>query len=171
MQQPVSCNTGKWVEKSHHKDKEGPVKSACLSCRTKKAKCDGGRPVCGQVSNSSTRTAPRRRSEAGRQRQTRLSRPQGQLIFDSVIRPTVGGDGGHRDHGHPRESHASIADRAYSASGRISNASTSSPSVAVRARRKSVSTPIAVRLCPTLQFADVGSRTAPTARRVPQEAR
>ncbi|EKC98880.1 hypothetical protein A1Q2_06851 [Trichosporon asahii var. asahii CBS 8904] len=48
MQQPVSCNTGKWVEKSHNKDKEGPVKSACLSCRTKKAKCDGGRPVCGQ---------------------------------------------------------------------------------------------------------------------------
>lgn len=52
MQQPVSCNTGKWVEKSQaHKDKDGPVKAACLSCRTKKAKCDGGRPVCGQVSN------------------------------------------------------------------------------------------------------------------------
>lgn len=29
--------------------KEGPVKNACLSCRTKKAKCDGTQPVCGQV--------------------------------------------------------------------------------------------------------------------------
>lgn len=35
---------GKW------KDNEGPVKAACLSCRQKKAKCDGGRPACGQVS-------------------------------------------------------------------------------------------------------------------------
>jgi hypothetical protein len=34
---------GKWV-------KEAPVKNACLSCRTKKAKCDGQQPVCGQVS-------------------------------------------------------------------------------------------------------------------------
>ncbi|RXK42243.1 hypothetical protein M231_00602 [Tremella mesenterica] len=31
---------GKW--------KDGPVKNACLSCRTKKAKCDGTRPICGQ---------------------------------------------------------------------------------------------------------------------------
>jgi hypothetical protein len=36
---------GKWM-------KEGPVKNACLSCRTKKAKCDGQLPVCGQVSTN-----------------------------------------------------------------------------------------------------------------------
>jgi hypothetical protein len=30
--------------------KDGPVKNACLSCRTKKAKCDGVKPICGQVS-------------------------------------------------------------------------------------------------------------------------
>lgn len=44
---------GKWKnekEKEKDKDKEGPVKNACLSCRTKKAKCDGAQPVCGQVS-------------------------------------------------------------------------------------------------------------------------
>jgi hypothetical protein len=35
---------GKW------KEKEGPVKNACLSCRAKKAKCDGAQPVCGQCS-------------------------------------------------------------------------------------------------------------------------
>jgi hypothetical protein len=28
----------------------GPVKAACLSCRQKKAKCDGVKPACGQVS-------------------------------------------------------------------------------------------------------------------------
>lgn len=32
------------------RQKEGPVKAACLSCRQKKAKCDGVQPVCTQVS-------------------------------------------------------------------------------------------------------------------------
>ncbi|KAK8846726.1 hypothetical protein IAR55_005813 [Kwoniella newhampshirensis] len=36
---------GKWTN-----PKPAPVKAACLSCRTKKAKCDGTRPVCGQCS-------------------------------------------------------------------------------------------------------------------------
>ena len=31
--------------------KEGPVKVACLTCRSKKAKCDGVQPVCGTVSD------------------------------------------------------------------------------------------------------------------------
>lgn len=31
------------------RQKEGPVKAACLSCRQKKAKCDGVQPVCTQV--------------------------------------------------------------------------------------------------------------------------
>ncbi|WRT65049.1 uncharacterized protein IL334_001991 [Kwoniella shivajii] len=35
---------GKWIGGS----KAAPVKAACLSCRTKKAKCDGKQPVCGQ---------------------------------------------------------------------------------------------------------------------------
>ncbi|WVQ83972.1 hypothetical protein IAT38_006117 [Cryptococcus sp. DSM 104549] len=34
---------GKWSAKA------APVKAACLSCRQKKAKCDGQQPVCGQV--------------------------------------------------------------------------------------------------------------------------
>jgi hypothetical protein len=34
------------------KQKEGPVKAACLSCRQKKAKCDGTKPICTQVSSS-----------------------------------------------------------------------------------------------------------------------
>lgn len=34
---------GKWA-------KEGPVKNACLTCRNKKAKCDGALPSCGAVS-------------------------------------------------------------------------------------------------------------------------
>ncbi|BEJ18251.1 hypothetical protein CspHIS471_0705280 [Cutaneotrichosporon sp. HIS471] len=42
--QPVA-GVGKWP-----KDKDqpihGPVKAACLSCRKKKAKCDGGKPSC-----------------------------------------------------------------------------------------------------------------------------
>jgi hypothetical protein len=38
----VDKTIGKW-------SKEAPVKNACLSCRTKKAKCDGQQPVCGQV--------------------------------------------------------------------------------------------------------------------------
>jgi hypothetical protein len=33
--------------------KEGPVKAACLSCRQKKAKCDGVKPICTQVSYTS----------------------------------------------------------------------------------------------------------------------
>jgi hypothetical protein len=32
------------------KQKDGPVKAACLSCRQKKAKCDGIKPICTQVS-------------------------------------------------------------------------------------------------------------------------
>lgn len=32
------------------RQKEGPVKAACLSCRQKKAKCDGVQPVCTQAS-------------------------------------------------------------------------------------------------------------------------
>ena len=32
--------------------KDGPVKAACLSCRSKKAKCDGGKPVCAAVSGA-----------------------------------------------------------------------------------------------------------------------
>ncbi|WWD22035.1 hypothetical protein CI109_106523 [Kwoniella shandongensis] len=36
---------GKWTN-----PKAAPVKAACLSCRTKKAKCDGKQPVCGQCS-------------------------------------------------------------------------------------------------------------------------
>jgi hypothetical protein len=32
------------------RQKEGPVKAACLSCRQKKAKCDGAKPICTQVS-------------------------------------------------------------------------------------------------------------------------
>lgn len=43
-------SVGKWKDKDKDKDKEdGPVKAACLSCRQKKAKCDGERPACGQV--------------------------------------------------------------------------------------------------------------------------
>jgi hypothetical protein len=34
------------------RQKEGPVKAACLSCRQKKAKCDGAKPICTQVSHS-----------------------------------------------------------------------------------------------------------------------
>jgi hypothetical protein len=33
------------------RNKEGPVKAACLSCRQKKAKCDGVKPICTQASN------------------------------------------------------------------------------------------------------------------------
>jgi hypothetical protein len=32
------------------RQKEGPVKAACLSCRQKKAKCDGIKPICTQAS-------------------------------------------------------------------------------------------------------------------------
>jgi hypothetical protein len=32
------------------RQKEGPVKAACLSCRQKKAKCDGVKPICTQLS-------------------------------------------------------------------------------------------------------------------------
>jgi hypothetical protein len=42
----VNGGIGKWRGET----KEGPVKNACLSCRSKKAKCDGIQPVCGQVS-------------------------------------------------------------------------------------------------------------------------
>ena len=35
--------------KKSTKEKEGPVKAACLACRGKKAKCDGVRPRCGTV--------------------------------------------------------------------------------------------------------------------------
>jgi hypothetical protein len=31
------------------RNREGPVKAACLSCRQKKAKCDGVKPICTQV--------------------------------------------------------------------------------------------------------------------------
>lgn len=31
--------------------KESPVKAACLTCRAKKAKCDGVKPICGAVSH------------------------------------------------------------------------------------------------------------------------
>lgn len=43
-------SVGKWPKDKDHKDGPGPVKAACLSCRQKKAKCDGVKPVCGQVS-------------------------------------------------------------------------------------------------------------------------
>ncbi|WWD00275.1 hypothetical protein V866_007184 [Kwoniella sp. B9012] len=43
---------GKWNNSSTtcdgHGQKSAPVKAACLSCRNKKAKCDGKQPVCGQ---------------------------------------------------------------------------------------------------------------------------
>lgn len=39
---------GKWPKDKDH-SVAGPVKAACLSCRQKKAKCDGAKPVCGQV--------------------------------------------------------------------------------------------------------------------------
>ncbi|OCF76632.1 hypothetical protein I204_02330 [Kwoniella mangroviensis CBS 8886] len=43
---------GKWNNNSTtghgHGQKSAPVKAACLSCRNKKAKCDGQQPVCGQ---------------------------------------------------------------------------------------------------------------------------
>lgn len=42
----INGGIGKWKGEA----KEGPVKNACLSCRSKKAKCDGVQPVCGQVS-------------------------------------------------------------------------------------------------------------------------
>lgn len=32
------------------RNREGPVKAACLSCRQKKAKCDGVKPICTQAS-------------------------------------------------------------------------------------------------------------------------
>lgn len=41
----VNGSIGRWKPDT----KEGPVKNACLSCRSKKAKCDGLQPVCGQV--------------------------------------------------------------------------------------------------------------------------
>ncbi len=44
--------TGKWPKDKDHGP--GPVKAACLSCRQKKAKCDGVKPVCGQVSCAPT---------------------------------------------------------------------------------------------------------------------
>lgn len=44
---PGLSGAGKWPKDS--KDLAGPVKAACLSCRQKKAKCDGAKPVCGQV--------------------------------------------------------------------------------------------------------------------------
>ena len=36
------------------RQKEGPVKAACLSCRQKKAKCDGIKPICTQASPSAS---------------------------------------------------------------------------------------------------------------------
>lgn len=39
---------GRWKD-ADSKDGQGPVKAACLSCRQKKAKCDGVQPSCGQV--------------------------------------------------------------------------------------------------------------------------
>jgi hypothetical protein len=47
QQQPSS---GKVKPKGAYK--ESPVKAACLTCRAKKAKCDGVRPICGAVSDS-----------------------------------------------------------------------------------------------------------------------
>lgn len=38
-------------EKVARSNGDGPVKAACLSCRNKKAKCDGMQPTCGQVSH------------------------------------------------------------------------------------------------------------------------
>lgn len=58
------------------RQKEGPVKAACLSCRHKKMKCDGAQPICLQVCphraltsffrsiRSSIRSARRRASSA-----------------------------------------------------------------------------------------------------------
>jgi hypothetical protein len=51
--------TGKWPKDKDHG--AGPVKAACLSCRQKKAKCDGVKPVCGQVSCSHELGAEKRR--------------------------------------------------------------------------------------------------------------
>ncbi|GMK59812.1 hypothetical protein CspeluHIS016_0900290 [Cutaneotrichosporon spelunceum] len=42
--QPVA-GVGKWPKDKDHSI-HGPVKAACLSCRKKKAKCDGGKPSC-----------------------------------------------------------------------------------------------------------------------------
>lgn len=42
------ASTGKW-----RPDREAPVKNACLTCRGKKARCDGVRPICGQCSKKS----------------------------------------------------------------------------------------------------------------------
>lgn len=47
-QQAQDSQMGKWKSEKE-KEKEGPVKNACLSCRSKKAKCDGVLPICGQV--------------------------------------------------------------------------------------------------------------------------
>ncbi|WWC87197.1 uncharacterized protein L201_002083 [Kwoniella dendrophila CBS 6074] len=46
-----SSNIGKWTGPTNGNasgQKSAPVKAACLSCRNKKAKCDGKQPVCGQ---------------------------------------------------------------------------------------------------------------------------
>jgi len=49
---PQDSNLGKWKEADGKgAAAAGPVKAACLSCRQKKAKCDGAKPACGQVSN------------------------------------------------------------------------------------------------------------------------
>lgn len=49
----ADSSVGKWKGKTKLGDKERPVKAACLSCRSKKAKCDGQMPICGQVSRLS----------------------------------------------------------------------------------------------------------------------
>jgi hypothetical protein len=44
----ISNTVGKVAHK-WERQTTGPVKIACLKCRDKKAKCDGARPICGQV--------------------------------------------------------------------------------------------------------------------------
>ncbi|WWC67650.1 uncharacterized protein I206_101560 [Kwoniella pini CBS 10737] len=47
---PSLGGIGKWQggNTNGNNQKSAPVKAACLSCRNKKAKCDGNQPVCGQ---------------------------------------------------------------------------------------------------------------------------
>lgn len=51
--------------------KEGPVKAACLNCRSKKAKCDGVQPVCGacQKKNLECQFVKSRRGGARKKRE------------------------------------------------------------------------------------------------------
>jgi hypothetical protein len=63
-QQAQTAQTGKWKSEKE-KEKEGPVKNACLSCRSKKAKCDGILPICGQVSQHNSELILVRKEIAG----------------------------------------------------------------------------------------------------------